>query len=168
MERLSRRELLKLMAGLAVWRGLPAQADEPFTGPGPNAHWSSVGPYETFPQKVPLLRLTERPLQLETPREWFTQAFTPNEAFYVRWHLDGLPAQVDLSHWRLSVEGAVTQPLSLSLADLMQRFKPATVAAVNQCSGNNRSRFQPRIPGGQWGNGAMGNAWWTGRACKTS
>ena len=33
---------------------------------------------------------------------------------------------------------------------------------MNQCSGNSRSRLQPRVPGGQWGNGAMGNAVWTG------
>src|SRR5262249_18766134 len=31
-----------------------------------------------------------------------------------------------------------------------------------QCSGNSRSRFQPRVAGGQWGNGAMGCALWRG------
>jgi DMSO/TMAO reductase YedYZ molybdopterin-dependent catalytic subunit len=36
------------------------------------------------------------------------------------------------------------------------------IAAVNQCSGNSRGFFQPRVPGGEWGNGAMGNAKWTG------
>jgi DMSO/TMAO reductase YedYZ molybdopterin-dependent catalytic subunit len=36
------------------------------------------------------------------------------------------------------------------------------LAAVNQCSGNSRGLFQPRVPGGQWENGAMGNARWTG------
>ena len=36
------------------------------------------------------------------------------------------------------------------------------MVAVNQCSGNSRSLFEPRVPGGQWGNGAMGNARWTG------
>jgi hypothetical protein len=41
----------------------------------------------------------------------------------------------------------------------MPRFE---IAAVNQCSGNSRGFFQPRVPGGEWGNGAMGNAKWTG------
>jgi Oxidoreductase molybdopterin binding domain/Mo-co oxidoreductase dimerisation domain len=50
----------------------------------------------------------------------------------------------------------------LTLSDLFARFQPASIAAVNQCSGNSRSRLQPRVPGGQWGNGAMGNALWTG------
>ena len=54
-----------------------------------------------------------------------------------------------------------TRTLSLSLADVLAlpRFE---IAAVNQCSGNSRGLFQPRVPGGQWGNGAMGNARWTG------
>src|SRR5208282_3674764 len=34
--------------------------------------------------------------------------------------------------------------------------------AVNQCSGNSRGFFDPRVAGGQWANGAMGNARWTG------
>jgi len=42
----------------------------------------------------------------------------------------------------------------------MQKFKPASVAAVNQCSGI--AEPLQRAAGGQWGNGAMGNAMWTG------
>jgi len=147
---------------------LPAQepsAGKPlpdFTGPGPNPHWNSVGAIVTEPEKAPLLLLTDRPVQLETPRHYFLSAFTPNEAFYVRWHLDRIPNAVDLKSWRLRVEGNVSTPLSLSLPQLMNKFPAESVAAVNQCSGNSRSRFQPRLPGAQWGNGAMGNALWTG------
>lgn len=142
----------------------PAQSGqmESFTGPGANPHWNSVGPFVTEPQKAPLLLLTDRPVQLETPRHCFSTAFTPNDAFYVRWHLDGIPNAVDLKEWKLQIEGNVAKPLAFSLAELMQKFKPVSVAAVNQCSGNSRSRLLPRVPGGQWGNGAMGNALWTG------
>lgn len=174
---LSRRGLLKTLGaasgGLAVSRWLgtgSAMAQEPpsasaietFTGPGANPHWNSVGSYVTEPQKAPLLLLADRPVQLETPRNYFGTAFTPNEAFYVRWHLDGIPNTVDLKEWRLQIEGSVAKPLAFSLPELMQKFKAVSVAAVNQCSGNSRSRLQPRVPGGQWGNGAMGNAMWTG------
>jgi DMSO/TMAO reductase YedYZ molybdopterin-dependent catalytic subunit len=174
---LSRRGLLKIMAGatsgIAVSRWLgpdvtmaqePAaeKAIETFTGPNANSHWNSVGPYVTEPQKVPLILLTDRPVQLETPRHYFRTAFTPNEAFYVRWHLEGIPNAVDLKNWKLQIEGNVNKPVALSFPELMQKFKPVSVAAVNQCSGNSRSRLQPRVPGGQWGNGAMGNAMWTG------
>lgn len=176
--RLGRRGWMRAMAavggGLAVGRWLEpewaksqestAQAGqlESFTGPGANPHWNSVGPLITEPQKAPLLLLTDRPVQLETPRHFFSTSFTPNDAFYVRWHLDGIPNSVDLKEWRLQMEGNVAKPLAFTLAELMQKFKPVSIAAVNQCSGNSRSRLQPRVPGGQWGNGAMGNAMWTG------
>ena len=174
---LSRRSLLKVLGlaggGLAAggWPGAgEALAQDPprstaletFTGPGANPHWNSIGPYLTEPQKAPLILLTDRPVQLETPRHYFRTVFTPNEAFYVRWHLEGIPNRVDLKQWKLQVQGNVNKPLALSLADLTEKFKPVSVAAVNQCSGNSRSRLQPRVPGAQWGNGAMGNALWTG------
>lgn len=173
----SRRSAIKLLGaaggGLALgqwreatgaWPQEPPDAEplETFTGPGPNLHWNSVGPYVSEPQKSPLILLTDRPVQLETPREYFRNAFTPNEAFYVRWHLPEIPNSVDLSRWRLKIEGNVNRPQALSLSDLAAKFKAVSVAAVNQCSGNSRSRLQPRVPGGQWGNGAMGNAMWTG------
>jgi hypothetical protein len=41
-------------------------------------------------------------------------------------------------------------------------MEAVSLVAVNQCSGNSRSLFEPRVPGGQWVNGAMGNARWTG------
>ncbi|MBK04195.1 MAG: twin-arginine translocation pathway signal protein [Deltaproteobacteria bacterium] len=133
-----------------------------FTGPGPNTHWNSVGPYVSYPQKSPLLMLTDRPIQLETPRHFFLTPFTPNHAFFVRWHLDGHPTAVDLAKYRLKIGGHVNKGLSFSMADLMTKFPRVSVAAVNQCSGNSRSTFQPRVAGGQWGNGAMGCAMWEG------
>jgi len=174
---LSRRNLLRFFGiatgGMAVkpclWPYMATAQDpprantvEPFTGPEPNSHWNSVGPYFTEPQKAPLLLLTDRPVQLETPRHYFLTPFTPNEAFYVRWHLEGIPNAVDLKEWKLRIEGDVKNPIALSMSDLIQKFKPISIAAVNQCSGNSRSRLRPRVPGGQWGNGAMGNAMWTG------
>ena len=174
-ERISRRALLKLLGAgggalaLGSWGALretvqdeAARQMPSFTGPGANEYWNSVGPISTYPQKLPLILLTDRPVQLETPRQFFLSDITPNSAFYVRWHLDEIPNSVDLSEWRLRVEGNVEKPLTLSISDLLSQYKPVSVTAVNQCSGNSRSFFQPRVPGGQWGNGAMGNAVWTG------
>ena len=176
-QRVSRRGLLKTLAGassgIAVSRWLrpdvtmaqdPASGKviEAFTGPRANWHWNSVGPYVTEPQKVPLILLTDRPVQLETPRHYFRTAFTPNEAFYVRWHLEGIPNAVDLNDWKLQIDGNVNKSLAFTLTELMTKFKPVSLAAVNQCSGNSRSQMQPRVAGGQWGHGAMGNAMWTG------
>jgi len=177
LQSVSRRDALKLLGaaggGLAIakWFGADTavaqdlqtiKTMEPFTGPGPNPHWNSIGPYISEPEKAPLILLTDRPVQLETPRSYFRTPFTPNDAFYVRWHLPEIPNRVDLAEWKLKIEGNVNKPMALSLSELMEKFKPVSLAAVNQCSGNSRSRFQPRVPGGQWGNGAMGNAMWTG------
>jgi sulfite dehydrogenase (cytochrome) subunit A len=119
-------------------------------------------PLVAFPQKRPLMVLTPRPPQLETPFAVFDKGvLTPNDEFFVRWHLSGIPTTVDGAAHRIAVGGTVNKPLSLSLADL--RDLPAVeVVAVNQCSGNSRGFFAPRPPGGQWRNGAMGNARWKG------
>ncbi|MBV9439907.1 MAG: molybdopterin-dependent oxidoreductase [Candidatus Eremiobacteraeota bacterium] len=119
-------------------------------------------PLVAFPQKRPLILVTPRPPQLETPMTVFDDGvFTPNDAFFVRWHLSNIPQSVDASAHRIAVTGAVQRPLSLSLDDLAA-MPTVEIAAVNQCSGNSRGLFTPRVPGGQWGNGAMGNARWTG------
>src|SRR5271157_2726117 len=115
-----------------------------------------------YPQKTELILLTDRPPQLETPLRYFRTDLTPNDAFFVRWHLSGIPTTVDLRTFRLEVGGHVNKPLSLSLKDLQSKFEPVSVVALNQCAGNARSLFEPRVPGAQWGNGAMGNARWTG------
>ncbi len=115
-----------------------------------------------FPQKGEMILQRTRPPLLETPFEVFDQGvFTPNDRFYVRWHWSVIPDEIDVAKFRLVVRGHVDSPLSLSLDELMAlpRFE---IAAVNQCSGNSRGLFTPRVPGGEWGNGAMGNAKWTG------
>ena len=115
----------------------------------------------TFPEKTELILLTDRPPQLETPLKYFQTDITPNEAFFVRWHLADIPTSVDTAKFRLNVHGHVNKPLELSI-DELRKFEPVSIVAVNQCSGNSRSLFEPRVPGGQWTNGAMGNAKWTG------
>jgi DMSO/TMAO reductase YedYZ molybdopterin-dependent catalytic subunit len=114
-----------------------------------------------FPGKVPMRVLNDRPPCLETPWSAFRHDLTPNDAFYVRWHLPMTPTAVDPRTWRLRIRGHVERPLELSL-DELRRTEPASVVAVNQCSGNSRGLFTPPMPGAQWRNGAMGNARWTG------
>lgn len=116
-----------------------------------------------YPQKRELILMTARPVQLETPMHVFNDgAFTPNDAFFVRWYLADMPTSIDGAMYRIKVRGRVKRPLSLSLADLQTRFESVEIAAVCQCAGNSRGLFEPRVAGGQWGNGAMGNALWQG------
>jgi len=120
-------------------------------------------PLVAFPQKRPLMVMTTRPPQLETPFPIFNEnIFTPNDAFFVRWHLANIPSSVALSTFRLTIRGRVMRQLSLSLDELTHDFEQVEIAAVCQCGGNSRGFFDPRVAGGQWGNGAMGNARWTG------
>jgi len=119
-------------------------------------------PLVQYPQKRPLIRLTERPPQLETPFAVFDAGpITPNDAFFVRYHLAGIPKEIDPDGFRLELDGHVKQPLSLTLKAL-QAMPAIEIVAVNQCSGNSRALFEPRVAGGQLGNGAMGNARWRG------
>jgi DMSO/TMAO reductase YedYZ molybdopterin-dependent catalytic subunit len=115
-----------------------------------------------FPQKGAMILQRTRPPLLETPFEVFDEGvFTPNDRFYVRWHWAVIPTAVDVDTFRLAVRGHVDRMLSLSLSDVLS-LPQVEMAAVNQCSGNSRGFFQPRVAGGEWANGAMGNARWMG------
>ncbi|NML43101.1 molybdopterin-dependent oxidoreductase [Ramlibacter sp. G-1-2-2] len=117
-----------------------------------------------YPEKRPLIVLTSRPPQLETPWEVFNEGvITPNDAFFVRYHNAGLPFSVDGDAHAIKIGGnAVAKPYALTVAELRSQFKPVDLVAVNQCSGNSRGHFEPRVTGGQLSNGAMGNARWVG------
>jgi sulfite dehydrogenase len=116
-----------------------------------------------YPQKRPLIVLTSRPVQLETPSAIFDDGeFTPNDAFFVRWHLPQIPTQIDPAAFRIRVHGAVDQPLEVGLDELRSRFPVVEINAVLECAGNSRGFTSPRVAGGQWANGAMGNARWRG------
>ncbi len=116
-----------------------------------------------YPQKRALMRITTRPPHLETPFAVFNDGvITPNDAFFVRYHLANIPTSIDPDTYRLAIGGAVKTPLSLSLDDLKKIAAPVEVVAVNQCSGNSRAFSSPRVFGAQLGNGSMGNARWVG------
>jgi DMSO/TMAO reductase YedYZ molybdopterin-dependent catalytic subunit len=159
---LSRRAVLKTigLAGMAL-AGSSAWADQSVRLP------FASGPQERpithdFPQKGPMILQRTRPPLLETPLEVFDRGvFTPNDQFYVRWHWAVIPTSVDVDGFRLAVRGHVNQVLSLSIGDLL-KMPRVELAAVNQCSGNSRGFFSPRVPGAQWAHGAMGNARWAG------
>lgn len=159
---LSRRNLLRQAgaAGLATFAA-PAWAQSMIDlglpgGPGEREITTA------FPQKGAMVLQRARPPLLETPFEVFDKGvFTPNDRFFVRWHWSAIPTSIDVDTYRINVHGHVDKPLSLSLKELMAMPR-IEYAAVNQCSGNSRGFFQPRVAGGEWGNGGMGNARWTG------
>jgi DMSO/TMAO reductase YedYZ molybdopterin-dependent catalytic subunit len=179
----NRRQFLRYTgaAGLAGVLGARAGHAWGFGGYTPAAGSTVTLPFENglrpvvqYPEKRPLIQLTTRPPLLETPFSVFDgNVLTPNDAFYVRYHNSYFfggpptgPQTIDENTFRVAVGGNVTTPLSLSVADLKANFRKMEIVAVNQCSGNSRGFFAPRVRGGQWGNGAMGNARWTGVSLK--
>lgn len=159
---LSRRNFLAGVGGLGLLgaAGSPAGEREVVELPFANGRRELVS---TFPQKGTMILQRTRPPLLETPFEVFDRGvFTPNDRFYVRWHLANVPTTVDCADFRLKVHGQVRRPMAFSMRELLHDFPVFEIAAVNQCSGNSRGFFNPRVAGGEWGNGAMGNALWRG------
>ncbi|NNM75877.1 molybdopterin-dependent oxidoreductase [Sphingomonas sp. ID1715] len=157
MHGFARRELILGAAALAGTARAQRMVDLALPG-GPSQRPTS----SAFPHKGEMIVQRVRPPLLETPFEVFDQGvFTPNDRFFVRWHLADIPTSIDPASFRLAVRGAVAKPLSLSL-DALMKLPRIEYAAVNQCSGNSRGLFEPRIAGAQWRHGAMGNARWTG------
>jgi DMSO/TMAO reductase YedYZ molybdopterin-dependent catalytic subunit len=157
---LDRRALIRGAAWAAAAAGLGPVAvlAETVTLPFGNGE----RPLVKYPQKRRLIGLTSRPPQLETPFAIFNDgAITPNNAFFVRYHLADVPLNIDPDTFTLSVSGKVDRPQKLSLKDI-KKLKAVELVAVNQCSGNSRGFVEPRVAGGQLGNGAMGNARWRG------
>jgi sulfane dehydrogenase subunit SoxC len=96
-----------------------------------------------------------------TPLEALRYAITPVGLHYLLTHYD-IP-MVDPAAWRLTVDGAVRTPLSLSLDDL--RARPATtLAATFECAGNGRALLNPRPVSQPWLLEAVGTGEWTGTA----
>jgi DMSO/TMAO reductase YedYZ molybdopterin-dependent catalytic subunit len=120
---------------------------------------------DALPGKKPLIKLSYRPPNYETPIEYFRTAITPNDAFFVRYHLSNIP-EVDAKTWKVEVGGEGANGRAEFTLDDLKRLPAVELVAVNQCSGNRRGLFQPHVAGVEWGYGAMGCARWKGPRLK--
>jgi len=112
--------------------------------------------------KGPLILQGERPLNAETPEHLLDEPVTSYANFFIR-NNGGVPDPVaDPGAWALRIDGEVNTPLTLTVAELQSRFPIVTRQLQLECGGNGRSFFAPQTRGNQWGNGAIGNAEWTG------
>jgi len=106
---------------------------------------------------------TTSPLNSEPKLDVLTNSWiTPVESFYVRSHAPN--PKIDPSSFRLTVEGLVDNPLSISLAELDGTFESTSVVSTMTCAGNRRSEHSLVKPVGgvPWKAGAIGNARWSG------
>jgi len=157
--RLTRRAVIAGAGGATLAAPLLAQQLIDLGLPG----GPSARPLEpAFPGKGEMIVQRIRAPLLETPMEVFDKGtITPNDRFFVRWHWD-MPNRIDAAAHRVAIGGAVRQPVALTLDEVAAAGETIEVVAVNQCAGNGRGLSDPRVTGAQWGNGAMGNARWTG------
>lgn len=165
---ISRRVLLAGSASLVAADALAQSSRPPATPAVPLAKGlppgvAQVAELAALPGKKPLLRLSHRPPNYETPVSYFTDAITPNDAFFVRYHLSEIP-EIDPAKWSMTVSGG-QNAITLDLAAL-KAMPAAEVVAVCQCSGNRRGLSNPHVAGVEWGYGAMGCARWKGARLK--
>jgi DMSO/TMAO reductase YedYZ molybdopterin-dependent catalytic subunit len=127
-----------------------------------------VGSYATMgtlPGKKPLIMLSDRPPNFEAPIEYLRTPITPNDQFFVRYHLADIP-EVDPKTYKISVGGDGANGTAEITLDDLKKMPAIEVVAVNQCSGNRRGLSKPHVAGVEWGYGAMGCARWKGARLK--
>src|SRR5882762_6474385 len=102
---ITRRHFLKATAfaalgGTLAGPAITALAAESVTMPFANGQRSLA----KFPQKRPLILVTARPPQLETPFSVFNEGvLTPNDAFFVRYHLAEVPTSIDPDAFKVEI-----------------------------------------------------------------
>jgi len=109
--------------------------------------------------KEKLIVRSIRPEDLETPVSLLNTWITPNDLFYVRHH--SYAAKVNVGEWKLTVDGEVRNPITLTL-DELKKLPKHTVTVTLECAGNGRAFFDPPVAGIQWEKGAVGTARFTG------
>lgn len=141
---LSRRDLLAATGGLLLSGSVAPQAFAQALEPK-DLIFRTTDPRNGEPELEKLVR------------SWIT----PTSLFYVRSHAP--PPKLTATDFRLTVEGLVRRPLTLSLSDL-ESFTQRSTTATLTCAGNRRAEFnaEGKVGGVQWQAGAIGNATWAG------
>ena len=151
LDQLSRRDLLKhgTVGVLAITIGSRV-------GRSQEAPPNPVGSADLIARQVvpfngepPLSKLVEN---------WIT----PVDSFFVRSH--GNVPEIAAKDLKLTIDGMVDKPLTMSFFELLERFPRHSTTATLTCAGNRRSEFAAikKVGGIQWDAGAVGNANWQG------
>ena len=140
---MNRREALLGLGSAALAAGSARAAEKPlWMSPQLPDGTREEATLEALPGKQKLIRLSDRPPNYETPIGAFRTAITPNDEFFVRYHLATIPQMAELGKWSLAVGGdAAERQITLGLDDLRNLPQvevvpsasvPATVAACRR------------------------------------
>ncbi|HET7805617.1 MAG TPA: molybdopterin-dependent oxidoreductase [Pseudolabrys sp.] len=168
MSDINRRHFLRTTAaGAAMVGGFGrlAEAAGVALTPGVPEGVASIAIMGTLPGKKPLIQLADRPPNYEAPLEYLRTPITPNDQFFVRYHLADIP-NVDAKTYKITVGGDGANGTAEFTLDDLKKLPSIEVVAVNQCSGNRRGLSKPHVAGVEWGYGAMGCARWKGAKVK--
>jgi DMSO/TMAO reductase YedYZ molybdopterin-dependent catalytic subunit len=153
------------VSGIGFPKLIEAQAAGVDLTPGVPGGISSYVTMGKLPGKKPLIQLADRPPNFESPLEYLRTPITPNDEFFVRYHLSDIP-EVKAEGYKIAVGGdGANGTVEITLDDL-KKMPAVEVVAVNQCSGNRRGLSNPHVQGVEWGYGAMGCARWKGARLK--
>ena len=153
------------VSGLTLPKFSEAEAAGVDLTPGVPQGVSSYVTMGKLPGKKPLIQLADRPPNYESPLEYFRTPITPNDEFFVRYHLAEIP-EVDVKTYKIVVGGEGANGKTELTLDDLKKMPAVEVTAVNQCSGNRRGLSKPHVAGVEWGYGAMGCAKWKGARLK--
>ena len=110
---LTRRSLLAAASATAALGGsafgfskqlFAAESAAGELSPGVPSGIASYATMATLPGKKPLIRLSDRGPNYEAPLEYFRTPITPNDEFFVRYHLSNIP-EVDAKTYKIEVGG---------------------------------------------------------------
>jgi sulfite oxidase len=147
---ISRRHFLRSTSGAVL--AVPALH--------PLLSWAAGDAGISIQGKEGLIVRSSRFFDLETPVEYFNAWLTPAEHFFVRNHMHE-PSTLDPAEWKLSIGGEVEKPYTLSLAEL-SKLESHSVVNTLECAGNGRGFQNPKVPGVQWGKGAVSTGRFSG------
>ena len=169
MSHLNRRHFLGATAAASAAAvggfGRLAEAAGVSLTPGVPEGVASYATMGTLPGKKPLIQLSDRPPNYEAPIEYLRTPITPNDQFYVRYHLADIP-NIKAEGYKIAVGGDGANGRAEVTLDDLKKMPAVEVVAVNQCSGNRRGLSKPHVQGVEWGYGAMGCARWKGARLK--
>src|SRR3974377_1200397 len=94
-----RRDILRMAGSASLTTLLVGGCSRRPVESQPSTALGAGDPVLRFPGKVPLRVIDDRPPCLETPWKYYREDLTPNEAFYVRWHLQTIPTSIDTRTW---------------------------------------------------------------------
>src|ERR1700736_3049308 len=107
---INRRRLLKPTGAAiaALGAGVAAPSVRAFAAAVTLPFDNGERPLVKYPHKRPMIGVTSRPPQLETPFSVFNgKAITPNDAFFVRYHLADVPLSIDPDKFSVAIKGKV-------------------------------------------------------------